>query len=80
MLLYEPTATGFTLVGVEYWRADADQNRDTDTDRATLFTRAFDGPMAGHSPTMPTHYDLHVWVHRRNPSGMFASYNPHVSC
>lgn len=26
------------------------------------------------------HYDLHVWVYRENPSGMFTSLNPNVSC
>ena len=26
------------------------------------------------------HYDRHVWVHRENPSGMFAQYNPDVTC
>ena len=26
------------------------------------------------------HYDLHVWVFRDNPNGMFAQYNPNVSC
>ena len=26
------------------------------------------------------HYDRHVWVYRDNPSGMFAQFNPSVSC
>jgi hypothetical protein len=26
------------------------------------------------------HYSLHVWVHEHNPSGMFAPFNPNVSC
>jgi ABC-type Zn2+ transport system substrate-binding protein/surface adhesin len=26
------------------------------------------------------HYDLHVWLHRENPRGMFAQYNPKVTC
>ena len=26
------------------------------------------------------HYDRHVWVHRDNPFGMFAQFNPNVSC
>jgi hypothetical protein len=28
----------------------------------------------------PAHYDLHMWLFRENPSGMFAPYNPAVSC
>jgi hypothetical protein len=26
------------------------------------------------------HYDRHVWVYRDNPFGMFAQFNPNVSC
>jgi hypothetical protein len=26
------------------------------------------------------HYDLHVWLYRENPSGMFAQFNPKVKC
>jgi hypothetical protein len=26
------------------------------------------------------HYDRHVWLYRKNPSGMFAQFNPNVSC
>ena len=45
-----------------------------------LFGRTFDGPMAGHTPTMPWHYELHVWAWAPNPSGVFASWNPSLSC
>jgi DNA-binding NarL/FixJ family response regulator len=46
----------------------------------TLFGRRFDGPMAGHSPEMPAHYDLHVWLWKGSPSGTFSMWNPNVSC
>jgi len=26
------------------------------------------------------HYDRHVWLFRDNPNGVFAQYNPKVSC
>jgi hypothetical protein len=26
------------------------------------------------------HYDRHIWVHRPNPNGMFAQFNPAVTC
>lgn len=45
-----------------------------------LFGQTFDGPMPGHSPTMPWHWDFHVWIWAHNPSGMFAQWNPAVSC
>jgi hypothetical protein len=36
--------------------------------------------MPGHNPTMPVHYDLHVWIWKANPSGLFAPFNPALSC
>ena len=26
------------------------------------------------------HYDRHVWIYRENPNGVFAPFNPAVSC
>jgi hypothetical protein len=52
----------------------------TDADRPFLFDLPFDGPMLGHNPQMPIHYDLHVWLYRHNPAGMFAAWNPLVRC
>lgn len=45
-----------------------------------LFGQTFQGPMPGHVPGMPWHWDLHVWVWADNPSGMFAQWNPALSC
>jgi hypothetical protein len=36
--------------------------------------------MDGHGPGMPVHYDLHVWLFKKNPRGMFAEFNPRVAC
>lgn len=81
ILLYVRKANGkLRLVGLEYWKADADGDLATDDDRPSLFGRAFDGPMPGHNPTMPVHYDLHVWIWKTNPSGLFAPFNPALSC
>lgn len=81
VLVYEPTAGGgLQLVAAEYFKPDADQNVKTDGDRPSLFGRAFDGPMLGHAPGMPIHYDLHVWLWKHNPSGLFAPWNPDVTC
>ena len=46
----------------------------------SMFGQTFQGPMPGHVPGMPWHYDLHVWIWRPNPSGMFAQWNPSISC
>lgn len=81
ILLYVPDEKGaMRLVGVEYLKFDADGDLATDDDRPTLFGQPFDGPMPGHTPTMPVHYDLHVWLWEDNPSGLFAMFNPSLSC
>jgi hypothetical protein len=81
LLLYVPKANGeLELVGVEYWKADADQNLGTSGDRPSLFGQQFQGPMPGHNPTMPIHYDLHAWVAETNPNGVFAQFNSALSC
>jgi hypothetical protein len=81
ILLYAPKGNGgLRLVAVEYFKADADQNLSTDGDRPTLNGVAFDGPMEGHDPGMPIHYDLHAWIWSHNPSGNFAPFNPEVAC
>lgn len=47
----------------------------------SLFTGiSFDGPMAGHEEGMPWHFDQHVWLYADNPSGLFAPFNPSLSC
>ena len=81
VLLYAPGADGsLKLVGVEYFAIDADQDLATSSDRPSLFGRGFDGPMPGHNPQMPVHYDLHVWVAEANPAGVFAPWNPAITC
>lgn len=81
VLVYQPTKNGELRLGaVEYFQVDGDQNLATDGDRPWLFNVPFDGPMLGHSPTMPIHYDLHVWLYRHNPAGLFAMWNPRVHC
>jgi hypothetical protein len=81
ILLYVRKANGkLRLVGVEYWKADVDGDLTTDDDRPSVLGHPFDGPMPGHNPTMPVHYDLHVWIWKTNPSGLFAPFNPALSC
>jgi hypothetical protein len=81
-LLYapHPSGKGLKLIGVEFHKDDADQDLATNFDRPTIFERPYDGPMPGHGPGEPIHYDLHVWVHLRNPKGMFEQFNPAASC
>ncbi|MEU1402521.1 hypothetical protein ABZ471_09150 [Streptomyces sp. NPDC005728] len=76
-LLYEDTGNGERrLVGVEWVVPATGKNME----RPRLFGHGFQGPMPGHYPGMPTHYDLHVWLYKKNPSGLFAQWNPNVKC
>jgi hypothetical protein len=81
VLVYQPMPSGKLRLGaIEYLQTDADQDLATDPDRPYLFDLPFDGPMLGHEPGMPIHYDLHVWLYRHNPAGLFAMWNPRVHC
>jgi hypothetical protein len=81
VLVYQPMPGGKLRLGaVEYFQADADGDLATDPDRPYLFGLPFDGPMLGHEPGMPIHFDLHVWLYRHNPAGLFAAWNPRVHC
>jgi hypothetical protein len=81
VLLYLPDENGnLKLVAVEYFKRDADGSLLTDGDRPFFFGQPFDGPMPGHNPAMPVHYDLHVWVAEENPNGVYAQWNPTLRC
>jgi len=79
VLIYEPVGKELRLVAVEWLvplKADTKK-------RPSLFDKSFDGPMEGHEPLIPkayVHYDLHAWLFKDNPLGMFAPTNPDVSC
>lgn len=80
LLLYEPDAHGkLTLVAVEWFVPLATGVKE----RPQLFGRPFDGPMEGHEPLLPQglhHYDLHVWLWKENPAGLFSPTNPALKC
>lgn len=87
MLLYLEKDGRLLLVGVEYvvpvFRdgqpySGAEPPADPGPN-PRLFGKPFDGPMPGHGPGEPWHYDLHVWLWN-NPAGMFAPFNPSLSC
>ena len=95
ILLYIPTSNGgLQLVGVEYFAAALANSESgpipwfgADPPASGWFNPApsvlgqtFDGPMPGHNPQMPWHYDLHVWLWDENPSGTFAMFNSSLVC
>ena len=81
VLVYAAKPNGkLELVAIEYWKRDADGSLLTSNDRPSVLGQPFDGPMPGHSPVMPVHYDLHAWLYEPNASGTFAQFNPGVDC
>jgi hypothetical protein len=79
LLVYEPEGDKLRLVAAE-WLIPLSTGIKT---RPTLFGQPFDGPMEGHEPLIPAelhHYDLHVWLFKENPDGMFKATNKTVSC
>lgn len=80
ILVYEPAEGGrLRLVAAEWLIPLATGVAE----RPSLFGRPFDGPMEGHEPLMPRelrHYDLHVWLFKENPAGLFNATNPAVGC
>lgn len=83
ILLYVETADGMKLVGVEYFQGIGAPDTaipNPAPPAVVLFGRPLDGPMDQHEPGQPPHYDLHVWIWKANPSGMFTPFNPNVTC
>jgi hypothetical protein len=79
ILIYEPNGDKLRLVAVEWFVPLATRIKE----RPSLYGQPFDGPMEGHEPLMPQglhHYDLHAWLWKSNPEGLFSPTNPTVSC
>lgn len=79
ILIYEPVGDKLVLAGAE-WFVPAQVAGNT---APTIFGQALAGPMDGHEPIIPAslrHYDLHVWLWKDNPKGMFTSTNAALKC
>ncbi|APG85679.1 hypothetical protein SAMCCGM7_Ch2949 [Sinorhizobium americanum CCGM7] len=79
LLVYEPVGEKLQLVAVEWLIPLATGIKS----KPELFGQPFDGPMEGHEPLLPAqlhHYDLHAWIFKPNPLGLFHPVNPDVKC
>lgn len=79
VLIYEPDGLKLRLVAAEWFVP----TQVAGSHRPAIFGRELDGPMEGHEPIMPKsmhHYDLHVWLWKNNPAGVFSPTNPDLSC
>ena len=79
VLIYEPAGDKLRLVAAE-WFVPTEL---TGGKAPSIFGQELGGPMEGHRPLMPEglhHYDLHVWLWKNNPGGVFSPTNPAVKC
>ena len=79
ILLYEEVNGKLKLTAAEWFMPEAVANGKA----PEIFGQKLYGPMPGHEPIMPaefSHYDLHVWLWKNNPRGVFTSTNSAVKC
>jgi hypothetical protein len=80
LLVYEPTKNGrLRLVAAEYvvFQAAWDAHHSSPP---RLYGRDFELVEAGNRYGLPAFYELHAWLWKHNPSGMFEDFNPNVTC
>ena len=87
ILIYEPQADGsLQLVAVENLVFIAAWEQAGNTGRPTFLGREFDlmaddpATRVDEAHMFEPHYDLHVWLYRENPNGLFAQFNPNATC
>ena len=87
VLIYEPQADGSlelvaveNLVFIKAWEAAG--NVAAPSFHGIAWDRMVDDPTSAldEAHNFEPHYDRHVWLYRENPNGVFAQYNPTVSC
>jgi hypothetical protein len=79
VLIYEPVNGKLKLAAAEWFVPEQLAGGKA----PVLFGQTFAGPMDGHYPVMPKslrHYDLHVWLWKPNPKGVFTSTNAALKC
>jgi len=80
VLMYEPLADGhMRLLGVEYV-VIAEAWDSTHPAPPVLRGQLFHYEESPNRYGLPPFYALHVWAWKANPKGMFADWNPNVTC
>lgn len=81
VLVYEPRAGGgYRLVAVEYVTLKKEWHETFGAAPPRLFGRALTPVPAGNRYGLPDFYEIHVWLWKQNPRGLFNDWNPRVSC
>jgi hypothetical protein len=80
MVVYEPRPNGkLKLVTLEYFVIKSVWDA-THSAPPSLFGQEFLVTPSPNRYGLPPFYALHAWIWNPNPSGLFAPYNPRVSC
>jgi hypothetical protein len=79
LLVYEPKEGQFHLVAVEYI-VFAEAWDETHLAPPSLLGQLFHYYGSPNRYGLPAFYELHVWAWEHNRHGMFADWNPRVSC
>ena len=88
ILVYHPDETGTLKLGaVEnlVWEGawTAAGNQAPPDFHGYQYTHRIDNPVTTHADEahlFEPHYELHMWLYEENPAGVFAQFNPRVSC
>ena len=78
-LLYEMKDGQMQLLGVEYIVLAEDWDATGEAPPA-LLGQQFHYVSSPNRYGLPPFYELHVWAWQENPNGMFADWNPSVTC
>jgi hypothetical protein len=79
-LVYEPERNGrLRLVALEHVVLQAAWDA-AHSAPPSLFGQQFSLVPAGNRYGLPAFYELHAWVGKHNPSGLFKDWNPRVHC
>lgn len=81
VLVYEPTKNGgMRLVAVEYVVFEEAWTEAGNAEAPWLFGREMTYVGYPNRYELSAFYQIHVWLWKSNPHGMFADHNPRVSC
>jgi rhodanese-related sulfurtransferase len=87
VLVYEPQAdNSLQLVAVEYlvfeqaWKNAGHSGPPMFGNEPFVLMKDDPATARDEAHMLDTHYELHLWVHRENPNGVFKEWNPRVTC
>lgn len=87
VLIYEPRADGSlellaieNLVWAKAWKDAGNTAPPSFLGNDYYYMHDNPATPADEAHGFEPHYELHIWLYRKNPSGMFAQFNPNATC